>query len=60
MTVVKYHGTDSEVCDELEPGYRELDLITKVERVNDLDDTKEIKLDSLEDTQIINIGDNHE
>ncbi len=60
MTVVKYHGTDIELCDELEPGYRELDLITKEERVNDLDDTKEIKLDSLEDTQIINIGDNHE
>ena len=69
MTKVLYNGTYIELCDELEPGYKELDMLNPVEEKNDylektiefdpinLDDTQEFDLD---DTQEYNLGDIHE
>lgn len=60
MTKVKYNGEYIELCDELEPGYLELDLLTEEDKVDELEDTKEFNFNSLEDTQILNVGDNDE
>lgn len=58
MTKVFYNGEYIELADELEPGYLELDLLTK--NKNDLEDTIEIKNINLEDTIEFNLGDNNE
>ena len=61
MTKVKYNGEYIDLCDELEPGYEELDLLDAMDdNLVNLEDTQEIRVNNLEDTQIIDLGDNNE
>lgn len=58
MTKVLYNGEFIDLKDELEPGYLELDLLTKKE--NNLENTIEIKNINLEDTIEFNPGEKNE
>ena len=69
MTRVLYNGEYIELCDELEKGYKELDLLEpkennledtiELKKIN-LEDTQEFNFDELENTKEINLGDINE
>ena len=61
MAKVLYNGNYIELKDELEPGYKELDLLTDVKSdLDDLEDTIVIDSINLEDTQKLDLGDLNE
>lgn len=66
MTKVLYNGEYIELCDELEKGYEELDLLeSKKDNLEDtielkkinFEDTQEFNFNELEDTKEIDLGD---
>lgn len=58
MTKVLYNGEYIDLCDELEPGYKELDILTDIdEDKRDLEDTMEMKSINLDDTLEFKIRD---
>ncbi len=55
MAKVLYNGEYIELKDELEPGCKELDMLTNEQ--NNLEDTIELSSINLEDTMKINVDD---
>lgn len=58
MTKVMYNGNEIELLDELEVGYRELDMLTDKTNIEEnLEDTIELKKINLENTVEFNVKD---